>query len=406
MNKLEKEIATKAPRHEVFYIYVIIIISLLSITHIHSQELDIYGYFEPQYMGIYQKGNYSQLQSNKLRVDLKSTVVKNTEFGANFIYVLYFGRKDWNMLDFFPERITSTIHPSIHWLYMFTYKDSFFLDNAYIRLSNDWFALVVGKQQISLGTGYFSNPTDVFNVKNTLDPTYEQPGHNAIRIDLMLNHRLQLIALYCPVEANWKNSGKLLRMKVGIGHFDFSMSVNEMYYTTTSFFYPMSIVEQRRRLIGVDFVGELLGFGVWAEGAYSFLEYDDDFYEFIVGVDYTFESGLYTMLEYNHDSQAESNYKQYDLNDWMRYFSGETKTISRDQVYGFVQYPATDLLTIGGSIIVSASDKSAAIVPTVYYSIFENVDLTLMGNFYVGDEGKTFSSTLGNGGILRATVYF
>ncbi|MBA7698722.1 hypothetical protein ES703_107404 [subsurface metagenome] len=90
----------------------------------------------------------------------------------------------------------------------------------------------------------------------------------------------------------------------------------------------------------------------------------------------------------------------------MRFFTGETKTISQDQVYGFIQYPLTDLINIGGSIIVCVSDKSVAFVPTINYSLFENVDLMLIGNFYVGDEGKTFSSSLGNGGFFRATVYF
>ncbi|GAG96075.1 unnamed protein product, partial [marine sediment metagenome] len=70
------------------------------------------------------------------------------------------------------------------------------------------------------------------------------------------------------------------------------------------------------------------------------------------------------------------------------------------------QYPVAGLISIGSSMIFSVSDKSAAIVPTINYYMFENVDLTLMLNFYIGDEGKVFSSTLGNGGFIRAQVYF
>ncbi len=178
-----------------------------------------------------------------------------------------------------------------------------------------------------------------------------------------------------------------------------------MQHKTTDF-YTFQLTQERRRLLGVDFVGEVMGFGVWGEGAYSFLEDSDDFHEFIVGMDYTLESGLYAMLEYHRNSLAESDHSEYDLNDWMRLFTGETKTIARDQIYGFARYSLTDLLTIGASTIVSATDGSAAFVPTVDYSLFENIDLTLMGNVYVGEEGKTFSSSLGNGGFLRAQVYF
>ena len=264
---------------------------------------------------------------------------------------------------------------------------------------------MVGKQQISLGTGYFSNPTDVFNVKDALDPTYEQPGHNAVRMDLFLGPRLSVMALYSPLEMDWQNSGKLMRIKAGLGHFDFSVTGYEMQHTSTDF-HTFEITQQRRRLFGIDFVGELLGLGVWVEGAYNFMKQDDDFYEFILGIDYTFESGLYTLLEYHHNSPGKTDHTEYDLNDWMRYFVGETKTISQDQVYGFIQYPVADLIMIGGSTVFSISDQSIALVPMVYYSIFENVDLTLMLNLYVGEEGKIFSSSLGNGGFIRAQVYF
>lgn len=382
-----------------------LIICLLIGAHVRAQELDIYGYFEPQYMGLYRSSNYYQINSNKLRVDLKSTSIENVEFGANIIYLLYFGKKNWNILDFLPERITSGVPSEIQPLFQLTYKDSFFLDNVYIRLSNSRFALMVGKQQISLGTGYFSNPTDVFNVKDALDPTYEQPGHNAIRMDIFLGPRLSVMALYSPLEMDWQNSGKLVRIKAGLGHFDFSVTGYEMQHTSTDF-YTFEVTQQRRRLLGVDFVGELLGLGVWAEGAYNFMKQDDDFYEFILGIDYTFESGLYTLLEYHHNSQGKTDHTEYDLNAWMRYFAGETKTISQDQVYGFIQYPVADLIMIGGSTVFSISDQSIALVPMVYYSIFENVDLTLMLNLYVGEEGKIFSSSLGNGGFIRALVYF
>jgi len=382
-------------------------ILVLATTVVYAQGLDIFGYFESQYNGIYFQDNYYQFQSNKLRVDIQSTAVKNTEFGADVIYLLYFGKKDWNLLDFLPDRVASSVPPDMYPLFQFAYEDSFYLDNVYARFYLSRFALTVGKQQISLGTGYFANPTDIFNTKDALDPTYEQPGHNAIRLDLMLKYRLQLMALYTPIEMDWENSGKFARIKVGLGHFDFSILGGEMQHVTTDF-YTFGVTEQRRRLIGGDIVGELLGLGVWAEGLYSFLENENnkDLYEFIVGTDYTFESGLYTMLEYHHNSLGKTDYLEYDLNDWMRFFTGETKTISQDQVYGFIQYPVADLINIGSSVIFSVSDQSVAFVPMIYYSIFENVDLTLMFNLYVGEEGKVFSSTLGNGGLLRCQVYF
>jgi len=368
-------------------------------------QVDIYGYFEPQYTGIYLDTMYFQQSYNKLRIDLKSTAVKHTEFGADVIYLLYFGAQQWNILDFLPDQVTSDIPEEMYPYYLFTLDDTLFLDNAYARLSFSRFALTAGKQQISLGTGYFSNPIDVFNTKDALDPTYEQPGQHAARLDWFAKNRVKFVALYTPIEYNWKNSGKLIRGKAGLGHFDIALTGYDYQYSTTDF-YTFTNSQQRRTLIGLDVVGELLGLGVWGEGAYNFMEIDDDFHEFIIGGDYTFESGLYTMFEYHHNSSGTSNYQEYDLNDWMRFITGETKTISQDQIDGLSQYPLTDLILIGGSVLFSVSDQSAALVPMLYYSMFENVELTAMLNVYIGEEGKVYSSSLGSGGFIRANVYF
>jgi hypothetical protein len=368
-------------------------------------QVDISGYFEAQYTGFYLNTMYFQQSYTKLRVDLKSTAIKNTEFGADVIDVLYFGAQQWNILDFLPERIASAVPPELYALYEFALRDTLYLDNAYARLSFGRCAVTAGKQQISLGTGYFTNPIDVFNTKDALDPTYEQPGHYAVRLDWFPGSRFSCTGMYTPVAYDWAHSGKLVRAKLGLGHFDMSVTGYQYQYKTTDF-YTFSITQQRRTLFGTDVVGQLLGLGVWGEGAYNVLDNDDDFLEFVVGGDYTFESGLYTMIEYHHNSLGKSNYQQYDLNDWMRFITGETKTIAQDQVYGLIQYPITDLILIGGSVLFCVSDQSVALVPMVYYSIFENVDLTCMLNVYVGEEGKNYSGTLGSGGFIRANVYF
>ncbi len=385
---------------------ILLLFALCSLPSAIHAQVDIYGYLEPQYSAFYFDSSYCQTNYNKLRVDLKSTVVRNTEFGANIIYLLYFGKKEWDLLDFLPDRIVSLIPPDMYPYYQFSFRDTFYLDNAYARLNIKRLALTIGKQQLSMGTGYFSNPTDVLNTKDALDPTYEQPGHNALRLDFYYGSRMNIMALYTPIEFDWKNSGKLLRVKVGIGHFDFSVSGHECQHTTTDF-YTFQQTPQRRRLFGADFVGELLGLGIWGEGIYNFMEDDDDnWYEFIIGTDYTLKSGLYAMVEYYRNLLGKPTHNEYFLNDWMRYFVGETKTLSQDQMYGLIQYPLTDFILVGSSAIYSISDRSVAIVPMVYYSILENVDLALMFNIYFGEEDRLFSSSLGNGGYLRCQVYF
>ena len=57
-------------------------------------------------------------------------------------------------------------------------------------------------------------------------------------------------------------------------------------------------MEDERTLFGGAVVGEIAGAGIWAEGAWNQLEKNDDFAEFVVGTDYTFENGLYILMEY------------------------------------------------------------------------------------------------------------
>jgi hypothetical protein len=62
--------------------------------------------------------------------------------------------------------------------------DEMYLDNIYLRTSFQLFDFTIGKQPISLGTGYAWNPLDIFNRKDLIDPTYEQAGINALRMEI------------------------------------------------------------------------------------------------------------------------------------------------------------------------------------------------------------------------------
>ncbi len=373
--------------------------------------VEIFGYFESQIMGTKLNNDFIQLYSNKLRLDLKSNLSKNITFAANFNYITYHGKTKWNILDFLPTDAVAEVPPGMEAFYVLPFENRHFLDNAYIKLSFKQFDLTVGKQQISIGTGYVWNPLDVFNIKDVLDPTYEQPGHNAIRLDVPLGSMSTITTLFSP-EESWENSAKLLQIKGRISHFDFSLNAIEKTWRFHDYkqfdFASMNFLEmpERRRLLGASTAGELFGLGVWAEYAYNRMKISEDFYELVVGTDYTFDFQTYLMIEYYRNTLGKTDYKQYNLNDWMRLLATEQKAISRDQIYLFIQHPATDLLNIGLSTIYGLSDNSFALVPTLNYSLSDNVEIFAYLNLNFGSEGKVFSRKMGNGGLIRVRVYF
>ncbi|MFC1726741.1 hypothetical protein ACFL4T_14050 [candidate division KSB1 bacterium] len=391
---------------------IFLFIIILLCASLHAQEkVEIYGYFESQVMGAKVKKDLFQLYTNKLRVDLKSELTDNITFAANFDYITYHGKKNWNILDFLSSGITSQIPETMNPFYVIPFSDRNFLDNAYIKVAFEGWDLTVGKQQISLGTGYVWNPTDVFNIKDVLDPSYEQPGHNAARVDIPVGTDYTLTALYSP-EDTWNTSGKLIQFKGRISRFDYAVTGIEkswLYHDYTSFDLQrmnFSGLPEKRRLLGLSTAGELLGLGVWAEYAKNDMEHSQDFYEVVIGGDYTFDFQTYVMVEFYRNSLGKSDYMQYDLNDWMRQFAAEQKSISKDQFYTYLQHPVSDFISLGASCIYSISDKSMALVPTVNYSFSENMEIISYLNFNFGKEGKVFGKNTGSGGMLRARIYF
>jgi hypothetical protein len=391
---------------------ILLFLLLLAWGSLAAQEkVEIFGYFESQYLGTNVQSEFYQLFSNKLRLDLKSDLTDNITFAANFDYITYHGKKEWNILDFLSPNIISQVQPGLEPFYVLNFSNRTFLDNAYFKLSFKNFDLTVGKQQISLGTGYVWNPMDIFNIKELVDPTYEQPGHNAIRLDVPVGNAYTITALFSP-DDTWKNSAKLIQFKGRISHFDYSLIAIEKvwrFHDYTQFdLEKMNFLElpEQRRLLGASTAGELFGMGVWAEVAYNWMGSTDNFCELVLGTDYTFDFQTYFMVEFYRNTLGKSDFTQYTLNDWMRVFAAEQKTISRDQVFMLVQHPVTDLILLGLQSIYSISDHSVALVPVLNYSFSENIDIMAYLNLNFGKEGTVFSKAMGNGGMLRARIYF
>ncbi|MFC1476875.1 hypothetical protein ACFL6L_00235 [candidate division KSB1 bacterium] len=392
-------------------ILLLIALKIFGLSLSAQENVEVFGYFESQMMGAEIDNNFLQLFTNKLRIDLQSDLADNITFGANFDYITYHGKTEWNILEFLSPDITGTIQPNMAGFYVMPFSDRNFLDNAYIRLSFKYGDLTAGKQQVSLGTGYVWNPLDVFNIKDVLDPSYEQPGHNALRFDMPIGTRYSISALYSP-EDNWRNSARLLRFKGRISRFDYSLVAVEKiwrFHDYTQFdLGSMWFVEQpeKRQLFGASTAGELFGLGVWAEYGHNTMEHSDDFYELVAGADYTFDFQTYCMVEFYRNTLGKTEYTDYTITDWMRQFAAEQKSITRDQFYFFAQHPVSDFVTLGTSGIVSVSDNSFALVPTVNYSYSDNAEILAYFNINFGKDGTAYGKNTGSGGLLRLRVYF
>ncbi|KPJ60821.1 MAG: hypothetical protein AMJ46_05005 [Latescibacteria bacterium DG_63] len=377
--------------------------ALLLVGPAYSQ-LQPSGYFEPQFTITVLDDEVLELNSNKVRVDLNSEISDGVTFTGNLNFIDYNGLTTWDLLDFLPDNLVARLPEHSLPQYSLNYQDEWKLDNAYLRLRSGVLMVTIGRQQMSVGSGYGWNPTDLFNAKDIMDPTYEQPGVNGVRVDIGLSDHHTLVTFYSP-EGKWTESGKLIRLLGRLSHFDYALSAGQRRETRTDFT-TFQANEPRQDVLGFDLNGELMGVGCWSENVFGYIEGDGHYWESITGADYTFSSGWYVMAEYYYNDAGKKQHDDYSLDDWMRYLTAETRTLGRSQFYSYTVYPLTDLLTVGGSFVYCTSDNSLLVIPTCAYSISGNVTLTFFGSIYSGREGAMYSRDMGKGGIVRLRAHF
>jgi len=347
-------------------------------------QVDIFGYYETEYDHI-QLANKSYNSSyNKLRLDLESRSGENVKIGANINFRLFNGKTEFNIFDFLPmdsgeingETISSLSEPLL---------DEMYLDNIYLRTSLQLFDFTIGKQPISLGTGYAWNPLDIFNQKDLIDPTYEQAGINALRMEIPIMNWGTLDIIIEP-DSTWDMSSKLIQLKSSLSSFDFSLNGGNQYHLIPSG--ESSYAYDDVFFGGGSFVGEFWEFGLWGETLWS-LDADNNFGEVVFGMDHTFNNGFYLMAEYFHNSLgAEKNKVTFDH--YLYNFSGETHSLMQNYFFAMGMYNLTDY--ISGSLFIygNLDDQSFILAPQLNWDAFEDVTLGALVSQSFGENDSEF----------------
>ena len=347
-------------------------------------QVDIFGYYETEYDHIQLANKSYNFSYNKLRLDLESRPGENVKIGANINFRLFNGKTEFNIFDFLPmdsgeingETISSLSEPLL---------DEMYLDNIYLRTSLQLFDFTIGKQPISLGTGYAWNPLDIFNQKDLIDPTYEQAGINALRMEIPIMNWGTLDIIIEP-DSTWDMSSKLIQLKSSLSSFDFSLNGGNQYHLIPSG--ESSYAYDDVFFGGGSFVGEFWEFGLWGETLWS-LDADNNFGEVVFGMDHTFNNGFYLMAEYFHNSLgAEKNKVTFDH--YLYNFSGETHSLMQNYFFAMGMYNLTDY--ISGSLFIygNLDDQSFILAPQLNWDAFEDVTLGALVSQSFGENDSEF----------------
>ncbi len=356
-------------------------------------QVDFFGYVETEFDAMRFKDETYGFGYSKLRMNFES-MRDDVAIAGNVNVQKYYGKTTWDLFDFLPDEIWKPLFqpsgvPDSLWVTEFPLEiqDTLYMDNLYARMSFPKFDITVGRQPISLGSGYAWNPTDFFNQKSLMDPTYEQPGIMAYRLEIPFGYRGLLDIALAPDE-NWDKTTKMVLLKSGISAFDVSVS-----WTETDHFIPywrfadMAMEREKAQYAGFALVGQIGDMGLWSEGTHSSRTVDH--LEFILGTDYTFSNGTYILAEYLSNSLgAEKGTTEF--RDYSTYFSGETHSLNQHYIFSMVRHGLTDYISLGCFTIGNLDDESWMISPTLDWDMKYDVSLSVYYSISLGDDQSEF----------------
>ncbi|MFH1437435.1 MAG: hypothetical protein ABIJ56_17145 [Pseudomonadota bacterium] len=395
------------------------------------------GYYENQLMFAKLPHNTQEGESdwkvtdyNKLRLDLAARPVRGFRLDVDVVFKTYHGYKSITLPDLLPSKFDLELSlweaadpASVKW----NLENEFYLDNACMTLTVKMLRLKVGKQQVRFGSGYFWNPTDLFNVKDLLDPTYEKKGITAVKAQLFFAQEAQLDFYYFLEngfeenleKAGFYDGGKFglidepslaVRLRKSFFRWDvastFIMKKDaRIVMTTYAPEIPPVIPEliiADRLMGGFEFSGEIKGVGLRGEVAVNRIGDQERFIEVLGSIDYTFRHGIYVLAEYLYNSRGVSGSGNYTFDSWINFLTQSIRYQGRHYVAALIMVPVTRAhLELQLSGIVNASDGSFVLNPWLNYRWGDYVTLSIYGVFSWGDDDTDEFPATGHGVFAR-----
>jgi hypothetical protein len=364
---------------------------------------------------------------NKLRLQLEAEPAEDFSANANLIARSFHGTTSIALADVLPEKFADEIAMLAAWdpgFASYTMQDEIFINDAYFSAREGDLKLRMGKQPFRFGSGWFWNPTDPFTVKDMLDPSYEKEGVTAARLELVLPMQgmVQLWALPRQTFGDFEveDSALAARARIAPGNWAFTGSYASYRdlagLDPTAMSMEAFMVQGRRHLFGLDIAGDVLGVGLWAEGAYNRMQLDDwegldaiaqeAWLELDAGAQYVVPGGTTLMVEYLYNQRGMDSADDYTLWHWMLTMEQTIRALGQHYGTGTVQVPLerlnTDLALTG---IANFSDGSWLLNPWVSWEWGQNLELSAYGAFGFGGENAELSAT-GKAGYLRGRFGF
>jgi len=300
----------------------------------------------------------------------------------------------------------------------------FYVDRLYLRLPISSADVILGKQRIAWGSGVIFSPTDNFNMPNPLSLSGRKEGVNALVAKIFVGDLSALDFVVAPADVFRKIDGE-----VNLGRLKYSKLASRLTFnkfkTDMAFSYQYD-GESRNHICGLDIKGDLkLGYHLETAFMYNRDSFNvenmeatnspsarspsagkgGNYWQSVLGLDYSFSGKWFLLGEYLYNGSGRTKKtllpeSSFSLLDEFKY---------RHYLYLQILYQYDILLGANVFLLQNMVDGSFILSPGINYSLFQNTELSLYNQTFVGDETDEYGpARLGSDQIyyLRLAVKF
>ncbi len=277
--------------------------------------------------------------------------------------------------------------------WMITQQDNWLLHYIPDRLYAEWhlgdWDIRVGRQRVNWGVNMITNPNDIFNIYSFYDFDYpERPGSDAIRVLRHIGFASRFEVAVSP--------GRDLRNSVAAALYAFDLRGYDVQLISGYY--------RERFTTGAGWAGDFRGAGIKGETMfYADINRQNGTREtnfiFSSSVDYMFENSLFLVAEflYNHEGGREEFLLMAEE------LTPDNPSFSTYQATAHATYPIHPLVDGSIAAIWYPDEKAVFISPSLSWSVGQNLDFQILGQFFTGSDDSVFGSA---GNLLTASLTY
>jgi hypothetical protein len=293
---------------------------------------------------------------NKLENTNILTKPKNQKLNDQNRFRIYSTIEDKKYEDFLIKLIIDNTNT-----YNITNKNKTKLYRGYFKYSGEKHLVIAGVQRIPFGVGRVWNPIDIFNpIDFTSIEIDQREGTKALRYEYAIDEVSNIDLTYSKEKSS-------IRIKGYLNFADIAL---------------VALKDNKKKIdiLGYEIEGELFNTGVElrAEGGI----FNKDYNEYILGFEYGFENSFNILAEYKNNTLLNVNYLGLIL-----------------------AYQPIMLINLNLSAIENLKDNSKVIMPSIKYSLDDDINLDI-GIFNYTGKNTTEYGKLNNSFFIKALIYW